>query len=196
MRGKIHSGTYWGKGTLEKKLTVRVRENIREANHFIGFNFKKYGVFVAYGVGRGWVRQGDTVVRGSRVKKGSDLEKQLKSKGYSRKDIRDYVVERSSSGHKRMVVRGSRVKKGNDLKKQLKSKGYSRKDIRDYVVGGNGGEERKPVDWFDSVLLSHMEELASIAQEYYGDYSMEKMDEMVRRMTIEKDLHQVSKTTS
>ena len=146
MRGKIHSGTYWGKGTLEKKLTVRVRENIREANHFIGFNFKKYGVFVAYGVGRGWVRQGDTVVRGSRVKKGSDLEKQLKSKG------------------------------------------YSRKDIRDYVVGGNGGEERKPVDWFDSVLLSHMEELASIAQEYYGDYSMEKLDEMVRRMTISKEI--------
>ena len=85
-------------------------------------------------------------------------------------------------------MRGSRVKKGSDLEKQLRSKGYSKKDISSYVVGGSSsGEGRKPVDWFDSVLLSHMEELAAIAQEYYGDYSMDKLDEMVRRMTIRKE---------
>lgn len=145
MRSKIYKDTY-GTGTLEKKLKVSVKESRRDSNHYIGFNFRRYGVFVAYGVGRGWVRQGGTVVRGSRVKKGSDLEKQLRSKGYSKKDISSYVVGGSSSG-----------------------------------------EGRKPVDWFDSVLLSHMEELAAIAQEYYGDYSMDKLDEMVRRMTIRKE---------
>ena len=137
-----------GSGTLEKKLKVSVKESRRDSNHYIGFNFRSYGVFVAYGVGRGWTRQGESVVRGSRVKKGSDLEKQLRSKGYSKKDISSYVV----AGKRK----GSRY-------------------------------ERKPVDWFDSVLLSHMEELATIAQEYYGDYSMEKLDEMVRRMTISKE---------
>ena len=145
MRSKIYKDTY-GTGTLEKKLKVSVKESRRDSNHYIGLNFRRYGVFVDYGVGCGWIRQGGTVVRGSRVKKGSDLEKQLRSKGYSKKDISSYVVGGSSSG-----------------------------------------EGRKPVDWFDSVLLSHMEELAAIAQEYYGDYSMDKLDEMVRRMTIRKE---------
>ena len=145
MRSKISGGTH-GSGHLEKKLKYDVKESRRESNHYIGFKFKKYGVFVHYGVGRGWVRQGNMVVRGSRVKKGSDMEAHLKSKGYSRRDIREYVVGGSANGH-----------------------------------------ERKPVDWFDSVLKQHMEELAAIAQEYYGDYSQEKLAEMIDRMTIGKD---------
>jgi len=73
------------------------------------------------------------------------------------------------------------------MEAHLKSKGYSRRDIRKYVVGGSAsGHERKPVDWFDSVLKQHMEELAAIAQEYYGDYSQEKLAEMIDRMTIGK----------
>ena len=145
MRSKISGGTH-GSGTLEKKLKVSVKESRRDSNHYIGFNFRRYGVFVAYGVGRGWIRQGGAVVRGSRVKKGSDLEKQLRSKGYSRKDISSYVVGGSSSS-----------------------------------------EGRKPVDWFDSVLLSHMEELAAIAQEYYGEYCLEEIGNMFNRATIQKN---------
>ena len=144
MRAKISGGTH-GSGHLEKKLKYDVKESRNESNHFIGVKVKQYGVFVHYGVGRGWVRQGNTVVRGSRVKKGSDMEAHLKSKGYSRRDIKVYGV-----------------------------------------VGSGSGRERKPVDWFDSVLKRHMEELASIAQEYYGDYSQEKLAEMIDRMTIGK----------
>ena len=85
------------------------------------------------------------------------------------------------------MVRGSRVKKGSEFEAQLKKKGYSRKDIKTYVVEGSGsGHERKPVDWFDSVIKSHMDELATIAQEYYGEYSQEKLAEMIDRMTIGK----------
>ena len=144
MRSKISGGTH-GSGTLEKKLKVSVKESRRDSNHYIGFNFRRYGVFVAYGVGRGWVRQGGTVVRGSRVKKDSELEKQLKSKGFSKRDISQYVVAGKGNGH-----------------------------------------GRKPVDWFDSVLLSHVEELAAIAQDYYGDYSMDKLEEMIERMTMKR----------
>ena len=141
----VQGGTH-GTGTLAKKLKVRVGESRKTSSHFVGFKFQRYGVFVAYGVGRGWIRQGNVVVRGSRVKKGSELEAQLRSKG------------------------------------------YSKKDIRDYVVGGSGGEGRKPVDWFDSVLMQHVDELGNIAAEYYGDYGMERLLEMVNRMTIRKKM--------
>ena len=56
------------------------------------------------------------------------------------------------------------------------------------VVGGSSGEGRKPVDWFDSVLMQHVDELGNIAAEYYGDYGMERLLEMVNRMTIGKKL--------
>ena len=102
MRGNISSGTH-GKGTLSKKLRVQVKENRRTSGHFIGFNFNKYGVFVHYGVGRGWIRQGGTVVRGQKVKKGSELEFQLKQRGYAKKDIKKYVIG-GSEGNKRSPV--------------------------------------------------------------------------------------------
>lgn len=63
---------------------------------WVGFRFERYGVFVAYGVGRGWIRQGGVVMRGSRVRKGSELYHQLKSKGYSRKDLREYVIKETT----------------------------------------------------------------------------------------------------
>lgn len=44
-------------------INVRAGFSDKMSAHFVGFNFKRYGVFVAYGVGSGWVRQGGTVVR-------------------------------------------------------------------------------------------------------------------------------------
>ena len=132
-----------GKGELEK-IKVTVKETWRYSSHYVGFNFKRYGVFVTYGVGRGWVRQNGTVVRGSRVKKGSADEALLKGRG------------------------------------------YTKKDIKSYVLGGSGGKGRQPVDWFDSVLLKRVDELGDIAAAYYGDYSMDRLLEMVNRMTIGK----------
>jgi hypothetical protein len=45
---------------------------------------------------------------------------------------------------------------------------------------------RKPVDWFDSVLTNNIESLGDIAVEYYGDYALQRLAEMMRRMTITK----------
>ena len=142
MRNRL--GGHYIPGKLKNLLKFKVGESRKTSSHYVGFNFRRYGVFVAYGVGRGWIRQGGTVVRGSRVKKGSALEKHLLSKGYTKKDVRDYVISGSSSN------------------------------------------PRKPVDWFDSVLLDKVDELSAIAAEFYGDYSMDKLLEMVSRMTIEK----------
>ena len=144
MRGKISSGTH-GSGFLKKQMKVQVRENKKESSHWIGFKFPRYGVFVHYGVGRGWVRSGGAVVRGSKVKKGSELWHQLKKRGYSRQDLSSYVVP------------------------------------------GKGGKSREPVDWFDSVLKAHIEELADVATDYYGDNALEQLSEMLDRMTIGKE---------
>ena len=37
-------------------------------------------------------------------------------------------------------------------------------------------------------LKQKIDELSAIAADFYGDYSMDKLFEMVRRMTIEKKL--------
>ena len=156
MRDRLKAGTS-GSGYLASELKTKVGESNHTVTHYIGFKFKKYGVFVHYGVGRGWVRQGNAVVPGSRVRKGS------------------------------AVVPGSRVRKGSKMEGVLQKKGYSRKDIKKHVVGSSGsGKSRNPVDWFDSVLKQHMEELATVAQDYYGDYSQEKLAEQLDRMTIGK----------
>ena len=147
MSGILKSGTH-GKGYSAKSLKVQVRDNRKTGGHWIGFKFPKYGVFVHYGVGRGWVRQGGTVVRGSRVKKNSELWHQLRKRGYQTKEIGKYAT--------------------------------STKNI------SKAGKERKPLDWFDSVLKARINELADIATEYYGDYSVEKLGEMLERMTIKK----------
>lgn len=133
-----------GTGALAKSIKVSVKESKKTETHIVGFKFNRYGVYVAYGVGRGWVRENGTVKRGSRVKKGSAAETLLKGRG------------------------------------------YSKKDLRSYIIGGSGGKGRKPLEWFDGVLLSRTEELGDIAAEYYGDYSMEQLEEMVGRMTITK----------
>ena len=139
-------GSTHGSGDLAKNIKVSIGESRKTSTHFVGFKFNRYGVFVAYGVGRGWIRQDGQVVAGSRVKKGSELHEQLKKRGYSNRDIRKYAV--------------------------------------------GGGKSRKSIDWFDSAIRDNVEMLADLASEYYGDYSMEqmveKLDEMINRMTIRK----------
>lgn len=147
MQGNLRSGTS-GTGYSSKSLKVQVKET-RFGGHSIGFRFAKYGVFVHYGVGRGWVRQGGSVVRGSKVKKKSEVWHQLRKKGYTTKELSQYVMSAVSPTKNKKSSRG-----------------------------------RKPVDWFDSVLKAHISELADIAAEFYGDYSLSQLEEMLDRMTI------------
>lgn len=146
MASILSSGTH-GTGYSPKNIKVQVRDNRKTGGHWIGFKFPKYGVFVHYGVGRGWVRQGGTVVRGNRVKKGSEIWHQMKKRGYSTKELSKASIPMASK---------------------------------------KPGKGRKPLDWFDKVLKAHINELADVAAEFYGDDSREKLGEMLERMTIKK----------
>lgn len=53
----------------EKKLAQSVSYGLRKRNgetERIRFSFERHGVFLHYGVGRGYIKNGDTVVRGVR----------------------------------------------------------------------------------------------------------------------------------
>ena len=147
MASILSSGTH-GTGYSPKNIKVQVRDNRKTGGHWIGFKFPKYGVFVHYGVGRGWVRQGGTVVRGNRVKKGSEIWHQMKKRGYSTKELSKTSIPVASNPSK--------------------------------------GKARKPLDWFDKVLKAHINELADIAADFYGDDCQEKLGEMLERMMIRK----------
>lgn len=63
----------------------------------IRFQFERHGVFLHYGVGRGYVRVGDSVVKGRRL---NDFERARKiQKGYKPKELRNYkVLHKDKSG--------------------------------------------------------------------------------------------------
>lgn len=143
MRSILRAKTH-GKGELSK-ISVTVGEDKKTTSHYAGFKILRYGVFVAYGVGRGWIRQNGKVVRGSRVKKYSEMWYQMRKKG------------------------------------------YTSAEISKHAVGGSTGEGRKPVDWFDSVLIKKIGLLADVAADYYGDYSQEQMLDILNRATIKKN---------
>lgn len=93
LQAKTHSS-----GALARSLKVKVSENSKISRHSIGFTFKKYGVHLFRGVGRGWVMSGGTVQRGSHVKKDSVRYNQLLKKGYKKKDIRNYIISSTTQG--------------------------------------------------------------------------------------------------
>lgn len=67
-------------GDLSQSVSYNFRKNFGHIST-IGYKFLRRGVFVHYGVGRGYIRQGNTVVRGSRNK---DAKIDL-STGFNRK---------------------------------------------------------------------------------------------------------------
>lgn len=142
--GKISAGTH-GTGALAGRLRTFIGSDDPESR-YVKFNFPRYGVFVAYGVGRGWIKKGDSVVRGSRIHKGTELYAQYLQKGYTSKQISKVALKRSGSD-----------------------------------------KTRKPLDWFDSVIIRKMEEVANIAQQYYGDKTMARVLDQINSMTIRKN---------
>ena len=72
---------------------------------------------------------------------------------------------------------------------QMKKRGYSTKELSKASIpmaSKKPGKGRKPLDWFDKVLKAHINELADVAAEFYGDDSREKLGEMLERMTFKK----------
>lgn len=90
-------------GRLQNKLQNRVsiRDGLASA---VGFRFYRYGVFVAYGVGRGYIRVGNQIVRGSRITRFPELVAQYRKRGYNNKDIVKMKVSHENSSINRKPV--------------------------------------------------------------------------------------------
>lgn len=91
-----------GSGELSR-MKVSASYNRSKDYHAVSFKFPRHGVFLEYGVGRGWISQNGKVVRGSHTHKGDAIYNQLLSKGYSGKEIRGYVVQigkKEKDGHR------------------------------------------------------------------------------------------------
>ena len=112
---------------LKDSISNSVRKNYGEVSS-VGFGFEPQGIYLHYGVGRGYVRDGGKV------------KITRKPKRY-KKDGTPY--------------------KGSE-------------------------KDREPHDWLDVEIRTGIKELANDVQEYHGDRSMQKLLEMVERMTIER----------
>jgi hypothetical protein len=65
LKGNIMAFNGKGTGQLAQMLQTRTRKSFNEVD-LISYHFPRHGVFVQKGVGRGYVMQGGTVVRGIR----------------------------------------------------------------------------------------------------------------------------------
>ena len=103
---------------LAASLSYRIRKDREDISSRIKYQFPRHGVFIHYGVGRGYMREGGAVVKVSR----------------------------------------SRTQ----------------------------GINRRPNDWFDVEIRNNMEDLAEIAQEFYGDWALEDMLSKIEKFTIQR----------
>lgn len=105
-QASLATGTH-GTGNLRERFAAFVDtskhlgngEHAQEnAAYKVKFGFDRYGVFRAYGVGRGWVRIGGVLTRGHRARSYSEIRNKtwniyttdLRKKGYSLKEINSY----------------------------------------------------------------------------------------------------------
>ena len=103
---------------LAASLSYRIRKDREDISSRIKYQFPRHGVFIHYGVGRGYMREGGAVVKVSR----------------------------------------SRTQ----------------------------GINRRPNDWFDVEIRNNMEDLAEIAQEFYGDWALDDMLSKIEKFTIQR----------
>ena len=77
-KSNIKSGAKNSRGILEKSITSSLSKRQGVLNR-ISFGFYRYGVFVAYGVGRGYIHTSAGVVRGRRTEQYHKKHRQDKS---------------------------------------------------------------------------------------------------------------------
>jgi len=87
-----HGEKDW-KGRTSKHLKSSLAASFRANSGIvqrIRFQFERHGVFLHYGVGRGYVRVGNATVKGRRL---MDFESaRMKQKGYKNKELKNYKV--------------------------------------------------------------------------------------------------------
>lgn len=100
-----------GDGDLENSVSDDLGDTQKYAVNRVAFAFKRYGVFVHYGVGNGYVRQGGVIVRGHRLMQGTKVHKKMTplyhalwKKGYSRKELSKYKITVRENFSKRVPL--------------------------------------------------------------------------------------------
>jgi hypothetical protein len=101
IRSKIYRNAPVKSGSLRKSITQRIKKIYGESSR-VTFNFERHGVFVHYGVGRGYIRMGNDVVPGRKLNT-SESNSMLK-RGDNKRDINKM----------RIVFGGSAKRKPND----------------------------------------------------------------------------------
>lgn len=155
-KAKFRLATYThSTGRLSESL-VQFADALRDGQpiYKVKFGFERYGVFRAYGAGRGYVVVNGVIRKGYRIRSDRDI---------------------------------SRNKYGAAAQKLIKQ-GYNRKQINSakIITSDQITKVRTPLDWIDGPLLSSRDEIADLAQEYYGDDAMRKILKTLPRMRIVK----------
>lgn len=91
----------WDKRT-SAKLAASVSGRVRNFNGVaerVSYAFERHGVFFHYGVGRGYIKVGNSLVRGYRIDSSPDLVAQHRKKGDSNKHINMMKHAYRHNGH-------------------------------------------------------------------------------------------------
>ncbi len=128
-----------------------------EPAYKIKFSFERYGVYRAYGVGRGYVMVNGILTRGFRAR--SDRE--IRNRQWN-----IYTTDLTNKGY--TVSQINRAK-------------YTPQGV---VLGK--GKERTPLDWIDQHINSSIAVLADYVQKYYGDVALQQMLDNFGKMRIVK----------
>lgn len=155
--GKLLTGTH-SSGKLRASLSQFVDKMRDNVGRHIAYRFEQYGVFRSYGAGRGWVVIGGKPVPGKRVVSLKALRK----------------------------GKSSWIKIGEV--QALKKRGYLDKDIRNAKVkfAKEVKNKRTPLDWLDATISSNFQQLADIAQEYFGDKALSGLAQSIEKAKIRK----------
>lgn len=159
-RATLAANTH-GTGNLSNWLYQYVDRNNRDkqllgAPYKVAFSFPRYGVFRAYGAGRGWVVRNGTPTRGFRIRSDRDIKqhrwsdwaRRLQQTGYTTREINSYKVYSSSS-------------------KQSSA-------------------QRTPLDWIDQHIQRTAPELADITANFYADRALSDFLEVLSKTRIRK----------
>lgn len=143
-------------GLLGRSLTDFVDRMRDNVGRHIAWRFEQYGVFRQYGAGRGWIVINGKPVPGRRI--------------MSLRSIRDGSWKKSAAY------------------RALKKDGWRNKQIRDAKVTSerSSTRERTPLDWLDGKIAAGAPQLASIAQEFFGDMALRSLDQAIVKAKIIK----------
>ena len=122
----------------------------------VHFGFHRHGVYRSYGAGRGYVIVNGVPVRGYRVR--SDSEIRQKTMRYEAFDM---------------------LKDGYNLRQVNRAK-------KTYTGDVQIKRRRTPLNWLDVHIDNTIEELADVAQEFYGDVALQQMMKNLGKIKIVK----------